>query len=430
MFGRYFSRFVILSLLVMFAVFSPIHSVSAQNTLQKKGAMPTKNLLNRHGLERAWWNRATLNPARDRIQYLVADKTVLYAQTRSGLVTAFRADSGKKLWSLQISGKNAPSFPVTSNEKLAIMVSGIHMVAVEKMTGKVVWRIRLPGAPSTGATIDETNIYIGTQNGSLYAFDIKKILDLYKKKLLPQWSHQTIRWRYKTHKTVTTAALSAETVVLFASKAGILYCVTTDQRKVVFQFETDDPISAPLEESRRAIGKDKTKFQRYLFLASENKNLYCLDMKNGRQRWKYTAGLPISTAAKVIGNDVYLTPRRGGVHCLEETTGKLKWKRTDVQQFLAASKKTVFMSDQLGNVILLSRKDGAINSVLPMRNFSVRMSNGRTDRLFMAQPDGLIICIHEREQRSPIFHKHADRPAVTPKVPATPNENEEKENEP
>ncbi|GAB4139975.1 MAG: hypothetical protein Tsb009_09130 [Planctomycetaceae bacterium] len=402
--------------------------ISADVTLAQRNRaifrLPTQRMLNRYGLERAWMSQATLDPTRDQVRHLVADEDVVYIQSRQGLVTAFDALNGKKLWAAQLGRTSSVSFPITSNDEMAVVITGTQMIALEKYTGKLLWKIGIPSAASTQATMDDDHIYVGARDGSVYAFDLRKIRELFEKNLLPQWSNLTLLWRFKSYKTVVTPPISTGRVVNFASQGGSLYSITTNDRKLVFQFELDGPASAPMAFSRGELDKTKKSFKRYLYLPSEDMKLYCVNMDNGRVRWEYMAGLPIRKAPRVIKDnlrdDVYLTPVRGGMHCLNEKTGKLIWRRPDVTEFLAATPTLVYASDQVGNVLLLSRKDGAVIGHLPLRNFQIRLSNGRTDRLFIATKTGLLVCIREQGQSFPIYHQYPDRRPLLPELTPAP----------
>jgi len=372
--------------------------------------LPTRRLLATYGLERAWWNQATMNPARDRVLHLVADEDVFVVQSRSGVITVFDAENGKKLWARRLGRRDAPAFPATTNDDMTLVVIGTHLYALDKFTGAARWDFRLPVAPSTSAEIDSNNVYVGARDGSVFAFDLEKVLKFYKEGLLPQWSFQTMAWRYKGFKDVSTPPISTGRVLNFATRGGQLYSITIADRKLVFQFETDEPISAPMAVSKRA-----------LYLPSEDFKLYCIDADSGETLWTYNSGLAIRKAPQIIGNDVFITPSGGGIHAIDSFTGNRRWWRPKVKQFVAASRKTVFASDTVGNLLMLRREDGAVTAALPLRSFSVRLANDRTDRIFIARPDGLIVCIREQGAEFPVYHKYPERRPILPEFAPGPN---------
>jgi outer membrane protein assembly factor BamB len=366
--------------------------------------LPSQRLLSRYGLERAWWAHATLNPKRDTVRYLTADEENIYVQATSGVVTGFDNETGKRLWAVQLGRRDLAAYPVVTNEEFALVAVGMHLFALDKFSGELLWEIGLPAHPSTSPAIDDKNVYIGTLDGSVYAFSLRKIHELYNENLLPQWSHETMMWRYQTGKKVTTPPISTSRVVNFASQDRLLYAVTVERRELIFQFETDAPVSAPMVHS-----------EGLLYMASEDFNFYCLNAENGTVIWEFVSGLPVRKAPVIVGPHVFLLPDRGGLYCLSKKSGRQIWWQPKGTSFLAATPKLVFMSDALGNVVIIDREDGAPLGALPLRHFKMRLTNDRTDRLFLATESGLVISIRDLNREFPLFHKYPERrPIVVP----------------
>jgi hypothetical protein len=76
----------------------------------------------------------------------------------------------------------------------------------------------------------------------------------------------------------------------------------------------------------------------------------------------------------------------------------------------------VFASDADGNLIRATRAEGGISASMPMRAFSVRVSNDRTDRIFMSTDSGLVIGLRKRGETIPVYHKFPDRLPILPEV--------------
>jgi outer membrane protein assembly factor BamB len=367
--------------------------------------LPTSRTLSRYGLERAWWSQATLNPKRDIVKYLVLDEENIYLQGTGGTVTAFEADSGKRLWAVQLGNRDEPIFPGVSNEKYFLAVNGMSLFCIERFGGEVLWELRLPGMPSVGPSVDDQHIYVGTLDGSIYSFELRIIDELYRKRLLPNWSFQALRWRYRTSKEISTTAYSTGRLVNFASRDGSLYAVGALERDLTWQFETNAPITAPLAATDSS-----------LILASEDNFVYCLDRNNGLPRWEFASAFPIRHAPVVIEDDVFILPDRGGLFDLMVRSGMEKWQRAGITNFLGATKSRLFTADATGNVVLLQRSNGRPLGTLPLRPFSVRLVNDRTDRLFMATPSGLVMCLREQGSEFPHFHKYPERAPLVPDV--------------
>ena len=72
------------------------------------------------------------------------------------------------------------------------------------------------------------------------------------------------------------------------------------------------------------------------------------------------------------------------------------------------------MSDSLGNIVIVDRNDGSPVGALPLRDFKVRVSNDRTDRMYLATESGLVISIRDKNREFPIYHKYPERRPILP----------------
>lgn len=387
------------SLLLVTLLIGPGYSQPAT----QRSTFPPAGQLNRFGLKMAWWNQAHIDPNRDTVRHLTADEQVVYVQTTAGVVTAIDMETGQKLWSLQLGRKDAPAYPVTTNDELALVLSGLDLFAVEKWTGDLAWRVRLPAQPSTSPVMDARQVYVGTLDGSTYAFDLRKIRELFEQSLLPQWSYQTVAWRYKTSKTIHTPPIPWGDIVNFASENQSLYSVTKEGRNLKFQLETDAPISAPMAQS-----------DGYLFMASEDFNIYAVSLISGKIRWQFVTGLPIVTAPRAVEKNLYVAPKRGGLYQLSTDSGRQQWWKPELTDFVAESTHFTFATSERGDLVILDKNTGGTVGALPLRHFSIRVANERTDRVIMATSSGLVIMLHESEQEFPTYYMFPEERPIFP----------------
>jgi outer membrane protein assembly factor BamB len=366
--------------------------------------LPTSRLLNRYGLTLAWWNQAKMNPSRERVRHFMVDEEIICVQSSSGLTTAFDNEKGRLLWSIQPGRRDQSSFRAASNQDIVLIAGGMKVYAVDKLSGNLLWDFRLPSHPSTSPILDETHMYVATIDGNVHAFDLRTIQQLHSESQLREFSFRANTWHYKTPKAVTTPPVLTGQSVIFTNRTGSLYAVeVVPEQRFRFQFELDVPLSSPLAYA-----------DGYLYLASEDHHVYCLNGSNGKVRWDFATQLPVRKVPQIAGEQVFGFPARGGMHCLAARNGDHLWWNPHASEFLAVTPSLVYASDDLGNVILLSRDDGTIQGVLPLRSYDVRFANDRTDRLCLLTSRGLIICIHEQGREFPLFQKFPERRPILP----------------
>ena len=420
-----------------------IGGIAAAQPSRGAPSIPSTQALARQGLQLSWWGQGVLNPSRDKVQQLSSDEDCVYVQSNGGIITAFDALTGQRRWSVQLGRFDDYSFQAVSNEDVVLVVVGTDMYGLDKISGNTLWSLRLPGQPSTSPAADETQVYLGMLDGSVYAYDLAKIRELFYEGKLPDWSFQAIKWRFQASKEITSPPVVIGTRVCFASRDGNVYAVSADRRKMVFQFETDAPIVAPLAH-----------VEDILYLASEDFSFYALrvkpklqdpsgkkqagegayredisplkDRESGKVLWEFTSGRPIRKSPFPIGPDIYLMPDRGGFFCFNSQTGDKKWWQPQGADFVAASAQKVYVSDREDNLLILSRANGGIIGSLPLRQFPVRFANDRTDRIVMATKGGLVMMLQEIGHSIPRYHMHPERLPILPEFASEEGDAEEK----
>jgi outer membrane protein assembly factor BamB len=199
--------------------------------------------------------------------------------------------------------------------------------------------------------------------------------------------------------------------VSFATLSGSVHSISRSDGSLTFQFETDGQIRTPL-----AYNHDS------LFVASDDGRFYCIDIDNGRLKWTFVSGLPIRQQPRVIEESVYVAPDAGGLYSLNIGTGRIRWHQLRGTEFLAAAGDRIFASDQLGNVLVLSRSDGSVRATLPLRAMSVRVNNDRTDRLYLASTTGVVLTLKEQDSEFPTYHKFPERQPLLPLLGPAPED--------
>ncbi|MGZ0169105.1 MAG: outer membrane protein assembly factor BamB family protein [Planctomycetales bacterium] len=380
-----------------------ILSVASSSAFAQTRTLPTSRMLARFGLERAWWSQATLDPGQDHVRYMVLDEQSLYVQSSGGIITAFDSETGQKRWAVQLGRHNLPSQACVSNDDRVLVIVGTTLYALDKLDGDLIWELSLPNSASTSPSVDNRRLYYGTLDGSVYAYDLKKIEELHNDNLLPQWTNIALLWRYKAAGEITTQPISNGLTLKFASRDNSLYSLTAADRTLQWQFETDRPVSAPLGHSPG-----------FVYLASEDFNVFCIKQDTGSVRWQFVAGLPIRKEVRIIGDNVYVFPHLGGVYCISRVSGERRWKKAYMEDFVGATKNLVFLTDNLGQVAVLSSKDGAPIGSLKLKDFPIRYGNELTDRIYMATKSGLIVCIREQNKEFPTYHMFPERQPILP----------------
>lgn len=393
-------RFVLASCLVLTLGIAP---VAAQNLRRTDSPLLSESSVNRLDLTRGWWGHSMVNRQRDRIAMVSADEFLVIAQSTSGIVSAFDAESGRLKWYTQVGASDTPTFPVTFNDDYLLFIQGNKMTGLSRDKGKQVFSLILPGQPNTPAVTDKNQVYLGCLDGSMYAYDLPQIVELQTQGKLKNFSDVAMRWRYRTSKPISTPAVLQGTQVIFSSLNGSVYSVAALNRKMAFQFETDAALSAPI-----------VRYKELLILASEDYNVYAINALNGRLVWQFTTGLVIKQSPVIVENDLYVIPEYGSLYRCDAATGIRLWTRPSVKRLLACSGDRVYVVDQRDHIQVLSRQTGEPISSLSLKDFKVQVVNSTSDRIYMSTESGLMLCLHERDRDFPTFYRRPELQPISP----------------
>lgn len=77
-----------------------------------------------------------------------------------------------------------------------------------------------------------------------------------------------------------------------------------------------------------------------VYVGSQDKNVYCLDARDGRCLWSFMTEVRIKSSVAVADGRVYVGPDDGYVYCLDAKNGTLIWK-TEAGGYIEASFKAV-----------------------------------------------------------------------------------------
>jgi outer membrane protein assembly factor BamB len=367
--------------------------------------IPTDATLGRLGLTTGWWGFATVDSTRDRVKYLISDEQVTVAESATGTVTEFDNATGRRRWAVQVGAHTDTRYPPSTTDQAVLVVSGRKIFALDKQTGDTIWDVDVLNAPSTAAATDDAHAFIGTIDGSVYAFDLKFLSQLSKDIKLRKYKFRSLAWTYRTGGRVPFAPVSTGTIVCIPSEDGSMYGLQAKDHRPKFQFETDRPLGAPIGQLGNQI-----------VIATKDLKVYSLNAENGALKWEVLLGWHIHQQPRIIDQHVFVCTDGGGMRCLAAEDGHEIWMNRDATRFLAATPSVVYASTYVDNVVLINRANGRQIGEFALRGFPVRVANDRTDRLYVASEKGLVLCLRERERDYPIFHKQPEKRPVEPEI--------------
>ena len=219
---------------------------SAQGAAALPGAIsfPTRSALDRLGLERQWFGGGPAGRDRAAARRSALRRAIgSFAQTSYAMVHTFDAETGRLLWSAQLGERTGFARGVAANSFAVFVTNADTFFALDKKTGRPIWKIDLGTIPTSSPACDEERAMVGLTTGKIYAFDLKNRDDKGNETILTRpWKPGTGRPAARCSRgrcPPTTSSPSART-------DGKAYVVMADERTPLFRFSTGGPIGAGL----------------------------------------------------------------------------------------------------------------------------------------------------------------------------------------
>jgi len=425
--------------------------------IHSRPTVPSAEALARLNLQVGWRVFVPLHGSRDGLFSVQVINGEILVQTRSGGISLIDAASGAPLWRAQVGAPYMVSLPLGYNSRSVFAVNRSYLYAFSRATGQLQWEVALPYSASAAPVADDDQLYLCLANSRLAVYQLPKngnghpaggYVSSMGKAAENQPSERSatvatsesfgvggravvsvgplgagrsvnsnyssgpltaarrlndseatgprpqLIWEYEPGARLEQAPLLSQDLLTVAGADGSFFTTSKHERREFFRFHTEAPLSAPLGQHGEMA-----------YVASQDHNVYALDVAAAKVRWRFTAGAPVLSKPEVTDEDVYLEPKRVGLYRLRRATGELVWHNRSAERFLANNRKYVYATDRSGRLLVLDRERGTSVGTLDTRDFVVPICNEWTDRLFLASHDGQLLCLHDRQYRSPIRTK-------------------------
>jgi outer membrane protein assembly factor BamB len=224
------------------------------------------------------------------------------------------------------------SSPVTDGQTVFIGSEDGHLYAFEPATGKPKWKFRTEGAVSSTPCISRSLVFITSRDGSFYAIE-KNTGKLH-------WKFTTEGERiYDTWDYYLSGAVVSDETVFFGSGDGHIYALNQQTGQQVWKFKTGDVVHAT-----PVVYNDK------VYVGSFDGFFYVLSKDSGKLIWKFdTIGdtyFPkgeIQKAATVANNIVYFGSRDYNIYALDAEKGTGHWNMKETGSWIIS---TPFIKDK------------------------------------------------------------------------------------
>lgn len=206
------------------------------------------------------------------------------------------------------------STPVTDNGTVFFGTNGA-VYAMNASDGSIKWTyptaaalanpdVAHPGFFDCPATVADGKVYIGNDDGKLYAFDENT---------------GALAWQVTTGGIVRSAPVVSDGVIYFGSGDSKLYAIREDNQQPVWggEFRSSGQISTPAAISASDV-----------FFVDGNDTLFCAALASGRLVWSLKFGDNIADSPPVLANGVVVVGSQRDLYGIAPSVGSTRWHLT------------------------------------------------------------------------------------------------------
>lgn len=275
------------------------------------------------GLEVRWSSQATLDVRRDTVRFVTNDEANVYVQSSSGMLTAFHAENGRRLWNAQVGHTDEAGMMAVSNSQIVVAVAGPSIHGFNKFNGNRLFEFRLPAQPSAAPGLSEGALFIPLSGGAMYAYSLGVLQYRSKYGKLPDIAITPHMWRFICAEDITHPPVVGERAISFATESKSLFSVETSgiaRGQTRCQLLMNGSASADLAVADNKGGSS------VLMVTGENR-IFSIDMMTGNTEWTYPMGRKMTQPPVVIGNHVYVVATDGTMIKIERDEFSPSWGR-------------------------------------------------------------------------------------------------------
>ncbi|HWT79640.1 MAG TPA: PQQ-binding-like beta-propeller repeat protein, partial [Candidatus Methylomirabilis sp.] len=353
--------------------------------------IPSRTALARVGLERQWLAVVPLNDT-ERLLRISRSADLFFAQTNHGSLHTYDAQSGKPLWSSSLGRYTPLARPVSSNSYAVFGTSADVLIALDRKTGRLIWKKALGTIPTCGTVCDEDRVMVGTMDGRVDAYSLG---EKGPKGVMKIRAQPVQVWGWQTSGPVRTLPLPAEHMVAFGSSDGRVYVVMNDERTSLYRVRTGGAIGEGLADYGT----------RTLLIPSADYSLYAIDLLTSNSLWTFSSGGVVDQAPLVAGEEIYCINQAGYLTQLDPATGNVRWSiLTQGARFVAVGASRIYLRSWDNDLYVIDRASGQVladpaatkqRAGLNLREFGLSMLNRFDDRLYFGTDSGMVLCLRE-----------------------------------
>lgn len=390
--------------------------------------VPPRDVLDRLNLAVNWKTKLPTGGLRDglfTLQLLPAGKNrvQLLVQTIFGAVFLLDAETGDLLWRTTVgipnwngqpAGYNDQNLFISRRDILYVLnrkngVQRYYTIDKDTKLPNYGFTLRAPLSAAPQADDDMIFFCLGDRieayvmpdwdaaEGSLKASGGAELSAAERKSLLDRTSAlpPLLKWNYhEPGMNVEQPVLLAGGQLTAATVGGAILSLNKFEKSQPYEFQTNSTITARMNQHGLMA-----------YIGADDSIVYAINMGSQRLMWRFLASAPIRFQPGVTDRDVFVSADRKGLYRVDRDTGRAAWVNPQADRFLSTNQRFVYALDRTGLFMILDYARGTTLAHYDLRDWTLPVPNDLTDRCYLANHDGQILCLRHRTDVAPLRNK-------------------------
>ncbi|MBN1392134.1 MAG: PQQ-binding-like beta-propeller repeat protein [Sedimentisphaerales bacterium] len=354
-----------LALAVSFFVFCVVPNCTATESGSNWFASPS--LLKPAELKILWENKLPIKQG-ESLEKLFVLGNRIYGLSDQNFIVGLNREKGNVILSMPLAKSGFPVMGLGLYGEGLFSVAGNKLVEINSGGGTERSAKRLKFIAACPAARNESHFYIAGTDKRLHVLRSKDKIQVFE---VAAESDSAI-----------TSVAADENSAVFATTAGDVISIASDESRRLWQFNAAGGIAKPIVRDSESV-----------FVSSGDTNLYRLNAKTGELVWKRQAGAMLDKGPQVTGKMVYQYVRDEGLSAIDKESGKLLWQMKDGVDLLAETDDKTYVITQMGTLTVMDNKRAKPIYTVDLSGVTRYATNVTDSKIYIADKSGRITCL-------------------------------------
>lgn len=324
-------------------------------------------LLDAGNLQAIWENKLPIQNGESLERLFIIDGRI-YALSSKNYMVALNKEKGNVIFSKEIAPAGFPVIGLELYGQELFSVTGNNLVEINTEFGAERSSLRLKYGVACPAVRNKSYFYVAGSDKRVHVLQADNKVQIYE---VAAESDSAI-----------TSLIASDDFIVFATEAGDVISVLAGQAKKIWNFNAADGIAGPIIRD----GK-------WLFVSSEDTNVYKLNILTGQLIWKYQTGGILERGPVVTANAVYQHARGEGLTAIDKEKGESIWVMEEGVDLLAEADGKAYVITSVGTLVVMDNVKKKRVYTMNISDVTRYAVNVKDSNIYIGDDLGRIACL-------------------------------------